>query len=142
MEQIISDDTKKRLIRYATAKKQYEIESRAIYYRDGSHMSIAPSLPTLKEYFGSQSDLLKCPEPEIQQLVYRTQVERIDEAMSDETKTYVDVMAASQAALISDNELVYLGHKYRAEQEAQIKPHCRRRDGRRSRTAARRRRHN
>jgi hypothetical protein len=139
MGQILSDDTKKRLIRYATAKKQYEIESRAIYYRDGSHLSIAPSLPTLKEYFGSQSDLVNCAEPDIQQLVYQIQIERIDEAMSDETKTEVDVMAASHNAMLADNELVHLGHKYRAEQEAQIKPHCRRRDVARSRNRTRRR---
>jgi len=141
MGQIISDDTKKRLIRYATAKKQYEIESRAIYYRDGSHVSIAPSLPTLREYFGSQSDLLNCPEPEIQQLVHQIQLERIDEAMSDETKRYVDVMTASHNGMLADNELVHLGHKFRAEQETQIKPHSRRRDvGRTNRTRRRKRR--
>lgn len=140
MEQIISEDAKKRLIRYATAKKQYEIESRAIYYRDGSHASIAPSLLTLNEYFGSQSDLLNCPEPEIQTLVHQIQIERIDEAMSDETKTYVDVMAASHNAMLADNELVHLGHKFRAEQETQIKPHCRRKDARRSSRTDRRQR--
>lgn len=140
MEQIILDGTKKRLIRYAIAKKQYETESRTIYYRDGSHLSIAPSPVTLNEYFGSQSDLLNCSEPEIQALVQQIQLERIDEAMSDETKTQVDVMATSQNAMLADNELIHLGHKFRAEQEKQIKPHCRRKGNvrRRNRRASRR----
>jgi len=138
----ISAETTRRLIRYANATKQHETERRVIRDRDGGMLERSPSLPTLKEYFDARDDLVNCPEPDIKTLVHQIQIERIDEVMVDETKTELEVIAADHNVMLADNELVYLGHKFRVEHEATIQPHCRRRDGRRSRTAARRRRHN
>jgi len=138
----ISVDSKRRLIRYAKATRQCETERRVIRDRDGGMLERSPSLPTLKEYFDARDGLVNCPEPDIKTLVHQIQIERIDEVMVDETKTELDVIAADHHVMLADNELIHLGHKFRVEQEARVQPHCRRRDGRRSRTAARRRRHN
>jgi hypothetical protein len=132
MEQIISNETKERLIRYANAVERYESERRRIWYRDGSHLEIPPGLRTITERSEARADLLNCPEPDIKALVHTIQLERIDEAMTDETKTEPDVITADHDAMLANNELIYLGQKFRI-QETQIQPHRRRKDVRRNR---------
>jgi len=130
----ISAESRQRLVRFADAVREYEFTHRKIYYRDGSYLDLGPGTASITERAAAKADLVNCPEPEIQLLARQIQIERIDEAMADESKTELDVVRASHDALIAQNELVYLGHKYKQEQETQIKPHCRRRDGRRSRS--------
>ena len=122
----MSPETIKRLSRYAEATRRYEIERY--------------NTTAFDEWLESRKDLSKCSEPQIQEWVHQIQLARVDEAMVDETKTAVDVIAADHAALLANNELLYLGHKFRAEREAQIQPHRRRRDGRRNRSRTNRRR--
>jgi hypothetical protein len=141
MEIVISQESKQRLIRYANAVREYELTHRKIYYRDG-YADLGPSAASVTERAAAKADLVNCPEPEIKDLVYQTQIERVDEAMSDESKTELDVVRASQDALVAQNELIYLGHKFKAEQAA-VEPKItgrRRRDGRPSRSRTNRRR--
>ena len=105
----LSAGTRDRLARYTRAIKRYEIERRKAYFRDGGYLEIPPSGPTIDEHSAAKQDLLNCPEQAIRDLVFQIQVERIDQAMADESKTEVDVMAASHNAMLANNELVGLG---------------------------------
>jgi hypothetical protein len=107
----LSVETRDSLARYTRAINQYEFEQRRIYSRDGGHLEIPPSGRTIDEWSESRADLKKCPEPAIKELVYRIQIERVDEAMADETKTEVDVLAAAHNAKLAENELVSLGQQ-------------------------------
>jgi hypothetical protein len=100
----VSETTKQRLIRYATAVQQYE-----------TRLSGA----TIDEHSAAKNDLKNCPESEIQALVHQIWIERIDEAMPDESKTPLDVIQADHDAVLAKNELVALGHKFKAEQTIQ-----------------------
>jgi len=141
MKIVVSQESKQRVVRYANAVREYELTHRKIYYRDG-YLDLGPSHASVTERAAAKADLVNCPEPEIKDLVYQTQIERVDEAMSDESKTELDVVRVSHDALVAQNELIYLGHKFKAEQAA-LEPKItarRRRDGRpRSRTNRRRR---
>jgi len=141
MKIVVSQESKQRVVRYANAVREYELTHRKIYYRDG-YLDPGPSHASVTERAAAKADLVNCPEPEIKDLVYQTQIERVDEAMSDESKTELDVVRVSHDALVAQNELIYLGHKFKAEQAA-LEPKItarRRRDGRpRSRTNRRRR---
>ncbi len=141
MEIVVSAESKQRLIRYANAVREYELTHRKIYYRDG-YTDLGPTAASVTEHTAAKVDLVNCEEPEIQTLVRQIQIERIDEAMADESKTELDVVRASHDVLVAQNELIYLGHKFKAEQAA-VEPKItarRRRDGRpRSRTNRRRR---
>ena len=135
---LVSAETKQRLIRYADAVRRYETERRVITDSSGGTMEIPPSTRTLDEYLAARANLVNCREPEIAGLVSQMQIERIDEAMVDKAKTQLDVIAADHNAQIANNELIHLGHKFRAEHKTKIQPHRRRRDGRRSRSTTRR----
>src|SRR5205085_761817 len=110
----------------------HETERHRIYDRDDGFLETSPSTRTLDEYLAARTDLVRCREPEIAELVHQIQIERVDEVMVDETKTELDVIAADQNSQTANNELVALGHKYRAEQETKIQPR-RRKDVTRSR---------
>jgi hypothetical protein len=107
----LSAGTRDRLARYTRAIKQYEIESRKVYLRDGGYLEVPPSGPAIDEHFAAKQDLRNCPEQAIRDLVFQVQIERIDEAMADESKTELDVLAASHSAMLANNELVYLGQQ-------------------------------
>jgi hypothetical protein len=136
----ISDESKQRLIRFANAVREYEFTHRKIHYSDGSYLDLGPSGPSITERAAAKADLLNCPEPEIQAFVYQIDIKRLDEAMADESKTALDVVRAAHDAQLSENELVYLGHKFKTEQARESKRRsCRRREhGRRNSRTARR----
>lgn len=139
MEIAVSAESKQRLIRFANAVREYEQTSRKIFSRDG-YTDLGPSGASITERAAAKADLVNCPEPEIKAWVHEIQIERIDEAMADESKTELDVVRASHDVLIAENELVYLGHKFKAEQARESKPQRRRREhGRNSRPHCRRR---
>jgi hypothetical protein len=134
-QQMISPRTKQRLIRYATAQQHYEFEKVRLYDSDGGYREIAPKTKTIDEYLSARADLMNCSE--VRALVHRIQIERIDTAMK---QSELAARKADDDALIANNELVALGHKYKAEQETKIQPHRRRRDVRRKRSRTNRRR--
>lgn len=140
MEIVVSAESKQRLIRFANAVREYELTSRKIFSRDG-YIDLGPSAASITERAAAKADLVNCPEPEIKAWVHQIQIERIDETMADESKTELDVVRAGHDALIAENELVYLGQKFKAEQARESKPQRRRRDGRRRNRRTDRRRH-
>jgi hypothetical protein len=107
----LSTGTRDRLARFTRAIKQYEIEGRKVYFRNGGYLEIPPSVQTITEWSESRADLKNCPEQAIRDLLNRIQIERIDDAMADETKTEVDVIAAAHNAKLAENELVALGQR-------------------------------
>ncbi len=133
MDQQISEDSKRRLVRYATAVHLVEMSSRKIHFRDGSYLDLGPSLAAQTEYSIAKTALDDCPEPEIEALVYQTQIERIDEAME---RSELDQRQADDNAMLAKNELVHLGHKFKQEQETKFTPRIsrRREHGRRNRS--------
>lgn len=68
---IVSEETKRRLVRYALAVQRYERENRRIDFRDGSFSFAGPTGPTIIEHSAAKEDLKNCPEPEIRALVYQ-----------------------------------------------------------------------
>ena len=125
MEIVVSEESKRRLIRFANAVREYEVTHWKIFFRDG-YTDLGPSAAAITERAAAKADLANCPELEVKELVHQIQIERIDEAMADESKTELDVVRASNDALIAENELVYLGHKLEAEQASEPKPLLRR----------------
>jgi hypothetical protein len=134
----ISAESKDRLVRYANAVRLVEMSSRKVYFRDGSYLDMGPSLAAHTEYSIAKTALDDCPEQQIRDLVYATQIERVDEAME---KSELDQRQADDNAMLAKNELVALGHKFKQEQEIKFTPRIssrRREHGRRNRRTHRR----
>src|ERR1700741_4375574 len=96
----LSGDTRKKLVRYAQAVKQYELERRKIYFRDGGYLEIPPSGKCIDEWSQARADLKNCRETEIKNLVHRIQIERVNEAM---TQSELAARRAADNAKISEN---------------------------------------
>src|SRR6267142_744014 len=79
----LSGRTRKILVRYAQAVKQYEVERRRVYFRYKGHLEIPPSGPTIDEHSAAKQGLLNCLEPAIKKLVHRILIDRVDEAMAE-----------------------------------------------------------
>lgn len=139
MGQQISEDSKRRLVRYANAVRLVEMSSRKIYFRDRSYLDMGPSFAAQAEYAIAKTELDNCLEPEIKVLVYQIQIERIDEAME---KSELDQRQADDNAMLAKNELVHLGYKFKAaEPQNQPRISRRKRNDRRNRRAGCRRCH-
>jgi hypothetical protein len=104
----LSAGTRDRLARYTRAIKQYELERHRVYFRDGGHLEIPPSGTTIDEWSGSRADLKKCPEQAVRDMVFRIQIDRVDEAMAE---SELAVRRAADEAKLSENELVWLGQQ-------------------------------
>ena|SRR5258708_36850550 len=100
--------TRKKLARYAQAVKQYELERRRVYFRDGGHLEIPPSGQAIDAHSAAKQDLLNCLEPAIKKLVHLIQIDHVDQAMAESELT---VRRAVDEAKLAENELVWLGQR-------------------------------
>ena len=122
----LSEGTKQRLARFASATKQREAESYRVYFKDGSHMVIQESPATATEYFASREDLSTCPEPDIKKLVHLIQIDRLDDAVDEASAGHIQ-----NVYHLADNELVALGFKFQTAVKVKKKNPTRRRPVRR-----------
>lgn len=103
----LSNETKQKLARFASATKQRESEASRVYFKDGSILETPQSQTTLNEYFSAREDLSTCPEPDIKKLVYSIQIERLDDVVDEVSAGYIQ-----STYRLADNELVALGFKF------------------------------
>jgi hypothetical protein len=96
----LSLKTKQRLIRYSKAVQGKETKVRTTYFWDGSSGE-SVDLAITQEWYRARTALKKCPEPSIKKLVYQIQWQRLD-----------DGLKAIYDAVLADNELIALGHKF------------------------------
>jgi hypothetical protein len=104
----LSAGTRDRLARYTQAIKQYEIETRKVYFRDGGHLEIPPTGRTIDQHSAAKRDLSNCPEQVVKELVHLIQIDRVDQAMAE---SELAVRRAVDEAKLAENELVYLGQQ-------------------------------